>query len=330
VKQGKKSLITGITGQDGAYLARFLLARGHRVTGVLSKGHKHSLQRLKLLGVAEKIEWLTCDLKDPQGVGKLLSKARPQEIYNLAAISSVGLSFEAPYPSVYFNVLTITALLEAVRRLKLDAKIYQASSSEMFGNAKKFPANENTLLNPISPYATSKLAGHMLVRNYRLAYKIFCCSGILFNHESVLRPDNFVTKKILSTAIRIAHGSREKLYLGNTAIKRDWGYAPEYVKAMWLMLQAPAPDDFVIASGETHSLQEFVELVFENLGLDSKKHVETDKNFYRAMDISMTLGDSTKAKKVLGWKYAMPFPKLVSTLVRDEVHYQKYGAIRDF
>jgi len=312
-------LITGITGQDGAYLAQFLLNKGYNVTGVLLEGHQHSLERLKALGIAERVQLLTCRLTEIDRVQKLLSEVQPDEIYNLAAISSVSISFEKPDQTMQYNVLSVVALLEAVRRLKVNTKIYQASSSEMFGNVIALPAREDTLLNPISPYAISKVAGHLLVKNYRLAYTMFCCSGILFNHESVLRPVHFVTKKIISTAVRISKGSREKLKLGNIAIKRDWGYAPQYVQAMWRMLQQSKPDDYVIASGQAHSLQEFVALAFQHLGLQWEDHVEFDKTLYRPADIMVTLGDASRAKKELGWEYDMPFAQLVAALIKDEI-----------
>jgi GDPmannose 4,6-dehydratase len=318
----KKSLITGITGQDGAHLAQFLLKKGYTVIGVLSEGHQHSLERLKALGIADKVQLFHCRLTDIDPVQKFLSNVRPDEIYNLAAVSSVGISYEKPDQTMQYNVLSVVALLEAVRRLGMDTKIYQASSSEMFGNAPALPVVEDSLLNPVSPYAISKVAGHLLVKNYRSAYKMFCCSGILFNHESVLRPVNFVTKKILSTAVRISKGSREKLKLGNIAVKRDWGYAPQYVQGMWLMLQQSKPDDYVIASGETHSLQEFVQLTFEKLKLRWKDHVEIDKSLCRPSDIAVTLGDAGKAKKEMGWKYDMSFSDLLDTLVKEEVQYQ--------
>ncbi|MBF0504283.1 MAG: GDP-mannose 4,6-dehydratase [Candidatus Omnitrophica bacterium] len=321
-KVPKKSLITGITGQDGAYLAQFLLDKGYEVSGVLSDGHQHSLHRLKILGIADRVQLLSCRLTDIDCVGKLLSEVQPNEIYNLAAISSVGISFEKPDQTMQYNCLSVVALLEAVRRLGIKTRVYQASSSEMFGNALCLPVTEDSILNPISPYAISKVAGHLLVKNYRLAYKIFCCSGILFNHESVLRPDNFVTKKIVSTAVRISKGSREKLKLGNITIKRDWGYAPQYVRGMWLMLQQALPNDYVIASGQTHSLQEFVELAFINLDLRWEEHVDIDRGLFRPSDITVTLGDSSRARKEIGWEYDMSFSDLVKILVKDEVEYQ--------
>ncbi|MEI7997934.1 MAG: GDP-mannose 4,6-dehydratase [Candidatus Omnitrophota bacterium] len=323
----KKCLITGITGQDGAYLAQFLLKKGYEVIGVLSQGHQHSMERLKLLGVEGNINLLSCNLTDVDHIQKLLSDVRPEEIYNLAAISSVGFSFEKPEQTMQYNVLSVVALLEAIRRLRMDVRMYQASSSEMFGNSPSLPVIEDSLLNPISPYAISKVTGHLLVKNYRLAYKMFCCSGILFNHESVLRPDNFVTKKILSTAVKISKGSQEKLKLGNISIKRDWGYAPDYVQGMWLMLQQSFPKDYVIASGQTRSLQEFVDFTFRNLNLCWEDHVEIDKNLYRPADIAVTMGDASKAKKEMGWEYELSFSDLVTQLVKDEVQFQTFHTL---
>jgi GDPmannose 4,6-dehydratase len=318
-KRVKKSLITGITGQDGMYLAKLLLEKGYEVIGVLSQDHQHSLERFKMFGLANRVQLHSLPLTEIDGVQKLLLEIQPDEIYNLAAISSVGFSFEKPYQTMQYNVLSVIALLEAVRRLNLNAKVYQASSSEMFGNAPVLPIAEGSLLNPISPYAVSKVTGHLLVQNYRLAYKMFCCSGILFNHESTLRPINFVTKKILSSAVRISRGSSEKLRLGNISVKRDWGYAPHYVQAMWLMLQQPQPQDYVIASGESHSLQEFVALAFESLGLRWENHVEIDQGLYRPSDIKETYGDASRAKKEMGWEYKMSFQELVSCLVKEEL-----------
>lgn len=318
----KNILITGITGQDGAYLARFLLDKGYAVTGILSEEHSHSLTRLALLGVVDKVKLVPCRLTDEKDVQRLISAAQPQEIYNLAAFSSVAASFQKPEECLHFNVRSVTALLEAVRLSGLPIRIYQASSSEMFGNPLSLPAHEGTPLVPVSPYAISKVSGHLLIRNYREAHGIFCCAGILFNHESVLRPDHFVTKKILSTAVRISKGSGEKLRLGNVYVKRDWGYAPEYVKAMWLMLQQERPDDYVIASGETHSLEEFVQMVFHILGRDWKEHTQTDPSLLRPADIAVTWGDPSRARRVLRWNYGLSFADLVRTLVRDEVEYQ--------
>jgi len=315
----KKALITGITGQDGIFLAQFLLGKGYRVTGVLAHGHVHVTARMDKAGLTDKIEIKTCVLTNAKDVAQLLDEIKPDEIYNLAAVSSVKLSFDTPYDSIHFNVLTVTAFLESIRLSGLDIKFYQASSSEMFGNADALPITENTPFKPTSPYAISKVTGHMLVKYYRSVCKVFCCAGILFNHESVLRPPHFVSKKILSAAIRISKGSKEKLSLGNISVKRDWGYAPEYIKAMWLMLQQPEPDDYVIATGEAHSLQEFIEIVFKELGMNWQEHVVIDKDLYRPADIKEIWGDPRKAKDRLGWAYDLSFPKFVSTLVKEEM-----------
>ena len=325
-KELKTCLITGITGQDGAYLAQFLLAQGYDVIGLLAEEHTHSLGRLAVLGFADKVRCVSCRLTDSEALKRVLLAERPQEIYNLAAFSSVGASFQEPVQCLHFNVLSVAALLEAVRAVHFPVRVYQASSSEMFGNTAS-AAHEATPLNPISPYAVSKVAGHLLIRNYRAAHHMYCCSGILFNHESVLRPEHFVTKKILSTAVRIARGSREPLRLGNIAVKRDWGYAPEYVKAMWLMLQQPDPEDFVIASGVSHSIKDFVDQVFRELGLDWHQHVQSDPSLYRAADIAVTLGDPARARKIMGWNYALSLPDLVKKLVADELRAQAAGSV---
>ncbi len=254
---------------------------------------------------------------------RLLERIKPDEIYNLASQSSVGLSFEQPIGTVEFNIMSTMNLLEAIRILPIKAKFYQASSSEMYGKANELPITEKTALHPVSPYAVSKAASHWMTVNYREAYGVFCCCGILFNHESVLRGEQFVTKKIISTAVRISRGSKEKLKLGNIEIKRDWGFAPEYVKAMWLMLQQDEPDDYVIATGEAHSLREFVELAFSYAGLDWKEHVAIDEALYRPSEIDVIYGNPAKAKAKIGWEYNLPFENLIKWLVEEEL---KHGA----
>ena len=318
----KKALITGITGQDGIYLASFLLEKGYAVTGLLSEGHSHSKDRLKWMGIEGKVEFRSCQLTDKLQVKAILEEICPEEIYNLAARSSVGASFVYPGETMHFNVLSVHSLLEAMRSSGSTAKLYQASSSEMFGNTDKLPVDENTPLCPVSPYAISKAAAHVLVKYYRQEYQLFCSSGILFNHESMLRPHNFVTKKILSAAVKISQGSKEKLKLGNMDVSRDWGYAPYYVQAMWRILQGPRADDYVIASGEAHSLEEFVKAVFAYLGLSWEKYVEVDSSLYRPADIRTMYGNAGKAEKELGWRYEMTWEKLVETLVKDEIYFQ--------
>lgn len=317
----KKALITGITGQDGSYLSKVLLDKGYKVYGIVRESIATNRANLKFLGVEDRIELIPANLLDLSNVIRVLDMAKPDEIYNLAAQSSVAISFDQPIGTIEFNVLSTLNLLEAMRILPLEPKFYQASSSEMHGRVKDLPVTEKTVLHPVSPYAISKATGHWITINYREAYGLFCSSGILFNHESVLRPRHFVTKKIIATAVRISKGSQEKLRLGNIEIERDWGYAPEYVKAMWLMLQQDYLDDYVIATNEAHSLKEFVELAFASLGLNWEKHVIIDKSLYRPSDIDNIYGSSKKAKERLGWVYNISFDELVELLVREELKY---------
>jgi GDPmannose 4,6-dehydratase len=277
-----------------------------------------SLINLTFLGITDAVQLISTNLRDLSNVIRLLEKVQPGEIYNLASQSSVGRSFEQPIGTVEFNVLSTINLLEAIRFLALDARFYQASSSEMFGKVSQLPVTEETTLHPVSPYGISKAAAHWITVNYREAYELFSCCGILFNHESVLRAGHFVTKKILSTAVRISKRSREKLQLGNIEIKRDWGYAPEYVKAMWLMLQQENADDFVIATGEPHSVAEFTAKVFNCVGLDWKEHVVTDERFYRPSEINIIYGDPSKARINLRWDYSLSFDDLIGLLVEEE------------
>jgi GDPmannose 4,6-dehydratase len=318
----KKALITGITGQDGAYLSKILLDKNYKVYGIVRDSIVSNLANLEYVGTAERIELIPANLLNLSNVVKFLEAAKPDEIYNLAAQSSVATSFECPIKTVEFNVISTLNLLEAIRVLSLKTKFYQACSSEMYGRVKDLPVTEGTVLHPVSPYAISKATGHWLTVNYREAYGLFCCCGILFNHESVLRPKYFVTKKIVSAVVRISKGSKEKITLGNISIKRDWGYAPEYVKAIWLMLQQDSADDYVVASGEAHSLKEFAQLAFECVRLNWQDHVVVDKNLYRPADIEATYGNPEKAKGKLGWKYNLQFEDLIEMLFNEEVKYQ--------
>ena len=319
----KKALITGITGQDGSCLSKVLLDKGYKVCGIIRDSTVSDLANLEFLGLEDRTELIPANLLDLSNVIRLLEMARPDEIYNLAAQSSVAISFEQPIWTVEFNVKSTLNLLEAMRIISLEARFYQASSSEMYGKVNTLPVDEETALHPVSPYAISKATAHWIAVNYREAYGLFCCCGILFNHESVLRPHHFVTKKIISTAVRISRGSPEKLRLGNIEIKRDWGYAPEYVKAMWLMLQQDYPDDYVIATSEAHSLKEFVGLAFTCLGLSWEEHVIIDKSLYRPSEIDIIYGSPKKAEKKLGWEYHLSFEELVELLVREELRYQE-------
>jgi GDPmannose 4,6-dehydratase len=321
----KKVLITGITGQDGAYLSRFLLDKEYQVYGLVTDFDRLDVSNLQMLGIKDQVKLVSADFLDLSQLTELLAWLVPDEIYHLAAQSSVSRSFEYPVGTVTFNIQSTHHLLEVMRVLKLPARFYQASSSEMFGRVKRLPVVEDCVLHPVSPYAISKAAGHWLAINYREAYGLFCCCGILFNHESFLRPPHFVTKKIVSTAVRIAKGSKEKLSLGNIEVKRDWGYAPEYVKSMWLMLQQDEPNEYVIATNEVHSIKEFVATSFGYFGLNWEDHIVIDRDLFRSSDIDAIYGDPAKAKANLGWKYELTFNDLIRTLVEEELAYQNDG-----
>ena len=286
----KKALVTCITGQDRSVSFKRPIGKGHGLWHGKTF-HRSSLGNLRLLRMERGIELNPADLLDLSNVIRLLERIKPGEIYNLASQSSVGLSFEQPIGTIEFNIMSTVNLLEAIRYLTFfKAKFYQASSSEMYGKVNELPIIEKTTMHPVSPYAVSKAASHWMTVNYREAYGLFCCCGILFNHESVLRAEHFVTKKIISAAVRISKGSKERLKLGNIEIKRDWGFAPEYVKAMWLMLRQVDPDDYVIATGEAHSLREFIELAFSHAGLDWEEHVVIDEALYRPSEIDIIYG----------------------------------------
>jgi len=310
----KKALIIGISGQDGAYLAKLLLEKGYVVHGT-SRDHEVSpFGNLRKLGIKDLVVLDSMVASDFRSVLTVLQKSAPDEVYNLAGQTSVGLSFSYPVETFESILIGTMNLLECIRLLGSPVKLYSAGSSEVFGNCRE-PADEQTPFNPRSPYATAKAAAHYAVANYREAYGMFACTGFLFNHESPLRPKRFVTRKITSTAVRIARGSKERLALGNLHVWRDWGWAPEYVEAMWRMLQQPEPEDFVIATGKTHSLQEFVEATFSRLGLDPRDHVDTDESLLRPTDITRSCGNPFKAARKLGWTPATDFDGLVTRLV---------------
>lgn len=318
----KKALITGITGQDGSYLTKFLLGQGYEVLGLITDYDQDQLANLKFLMVLDQVQLIHGNLLDLNNMMDILGKIRPDEVYHLAAQSSVARSFTYPLDTVTFNVLSTQHLLEAIRSLNLPARFYQASSSEMFGRVKRLPVAEDSVFHPVSPYAISKAAAHWLAVNYREAYGMFCCCGILFNHESVLRPPNYVTKKIVSAAVRISKGSPEKLTLGNVEIQRDWGYAPEYVKSMWLMLQQDEADEYVIATNEHHSLRDFAALVFRCFGLNWEEHSVIDRTLFRPSDIDLIYGDPGRAKTKLCWEYDITFEDLIQRLVEEELAHQ--------
>ncbi|MCJ7552723.1 MAG: GDP-mannose 4,6-dehydratase [Ignavibacteriaceae bacterium] len=323
----KTAIITGITGQDGAYLSKLLLEQNYKVIGIARNLLAGNLNGLSFLNVVNDIELVEANLLDLSNIIRFLEKYKPDEIYNLAAQSSVGLSFDQPIGTLEFNIISIANILEAVRMVNKDIKVYQSSSSEMYGNVdkNKLPIDENFIIHPASPYGISKASAHWISVNYREAYNLFIACGILFNHESVLRRQNFVTKKIITSAFRIKNGEQKELRVGNISIQRDWGYVPEYVKVMWKMLNTKKPDDYVICSGEAHSLQEFIEKVFTTLNLDSKKLVRPDKSLYRPVELEKIYGNPNKAKKELDWNYTMSFDELIAQLIEDEIKYTEWA-----
>ena len=298
----KKALICGVTGQDGAYLARLLLSMDYEVCGTSRDAQMSPLRNLIHLGIRDAVQMKSMALNDFRSVVQVISKFAPDEIYNLAGQTSVGLSFEQPMESFESITLGTINLLEALRFTGAHVRLYNAGSSESFGDTGGAPASEESPFRPRSPYAVAKAAAFWAVSNYREAYNMYACSGILLNHESPLRPERFVTQKIVTAAGRIARGDTGKLKLGNISIVRDWGWAPEYVEAMHLMLQQPEPEDFLIATGESNRLEDFVDAVFAAHGLNWRDHVVTDPAFFRLTDIAISRGDPTKAKEKLGWQ----------------------------
>jgi GDPmannose 4,6-dehydratase len=298
----KKALISGISGQDGAYLAKLLLEMGYQVFGTARDAQMATFINLEKLGIRQDVTLLSMALNDFRSVLQCLSRANPDEVYNLAGQSSVGLSFEQPVETLESISIGTLNLLEAIRFLQQPIRLYSAGSSECFGDTGGVPADETTPFHPRSPYAVAKSAAHWEVANYREAYNLFACTGILFNHESPLRPERFVTRKIISAACRIAAGSGEELQLGNISIARDWGLASEYVNAMWRMLQQKIPGDYVIATGESNTLAAFVEEAFAQLGLDWQMHVSNDPSLLRPSEIMVSRGNPGKAGKELGWR----------------------------
>lgn len=315
----RTALITGITGQDGAYLAQFLLGKGYRVFGAFRRSSTVHFERLEYLGIHDKVELVPLDLLDLGSVIRVLEKVEPDEVYNLAAQSFVAVSFDQPVATAEVTALGAARVLEAIRIVNPRIRFYQASSSEMFGKVQAVPQNEKTPFYPRSPYAVAKLYAHWMTVNYREAYGIFACSGILFNHESPLRGLEFVTRKITHTVAKIKLGLARELRLGNLKARRDWGYAPEYVEAMWLMLQQDEPDDYVIATGETHSVQEFAEEAFACVGLDWREYVVEDPALYRPADVDLLVGDATKAREKLGWRPKTSFKELVCLMVEADL-----------
>lgn len=315
----KKALISGISGQDGAYLARLLLDKGYEVHGTARDAQMSTFYNLQLLGIKDKITFHSMALNDFRSVLQVLTKVQPDEIYNLAGQSSVGLSFDQPVETLESISVGTLNLLEAIRFTGRLIKLYSAGSSECFGNTGGHPADEETPFRPRSPYAVAKATAFWEVANYREAYNLYACTGILFNHESPLRPERFVTKKIIKAACRIATGSSEKLHLGNISIARDWGSAEEYVEAMWFMLQQDIPEDFVIATGETNTLEDFVAAVFLEVGLDWEKHVISDPSLLRPSEIMVSRGSPEKASNKLDWHAKYKMRDLVKVMIADEI-----------
>jgi len=315
----KNALIIGVSGQDGAYLAKLLLDKGYRVFGTSRDASATSFDNLRRLGIRDRVQTYSMSLNDFRSTIQVISKVMPDEIYNLAGQSSVGLSFDQPVETFESISVGTLNLLECLRFLKIDTRLYSAGSSECFGNTDGQTADEKTLFMPRSPYAMAKAAAYWAVANYREAYGLFACTGILFNHESPLRPERFVTRKIVRSACRIATGSKEKLSLGNIDIQRDWGWAPEYVNAMWRMLQQDQADDYVIATGETHSLKDFIKAVFAHLDLDWKLHVESNPELLRPTDIMVSRGNPAKAMKKLYWQARYKMTDVVQMMVDMEL-----------
>ncbi len=309
----RRALITGITGQDGAYLARFLLQKGYEVHGMVRRASTCPMERIDDL--RDRLRLHQADLLDQLSMIRLLDRVQPDELYNLAAQSFVPTSFEQPLLTGEFTALGVTRLLEAVRHVNPHIRFYQASSSEMFGTVRAEPQNESTPFWPRSPYGVAKVYGHWITVNYRESYDIFACSGILFNHESPLRGKEFVTRKITDAVARIKLGLQQGLKLGNLEAQRDWGFAGDYVRAMWMMLNYDRPDDYVIATGVKHSVREFARLAFGHVGLDYQDYVEVDSALLRPADVHTLRGDATKAREVLKWEPEVSFPELIAMMV---------------
>jgi GDPmannose 4,6-dehydratase len=313
----KRAVITGVTGQDGSYLAELLLEKGYEVTGVVRRSSAPNFWRIEHL--LDRITLRPADLLDQLSLMRIIEDVRPHEFYNLAAMSFVPASWDQPMLTGEYNALGVTRVLEAIRQVDLGVRVYQASSSEMYGRVREVPQTELTPFYPRSPYGVSKVFGHYITVNYRESYKLFAVSGILFNHESPRRGLEFVTRKVTDGAARISLGLSDSLSLGNIEAARDWGFAGDYVRAMWLMLQQDQPDDFVIATGVSHTVQQLVEVAFGHLGLDWRPHVKTDPTLLRPAEVDHLIGDPSKARRVLGWEPSVDFRQLVAMMVDEDV-----------
>jgi GDPmannose 4,6-dehydratase len=313
----KRAIITGVTGQDGSYLAELLLEQGYQVTGIIRRLSHPNLDRIEHL--RDRIKLRPADLLDEMSLIRAIAEEEPDEFYNLAAMSFVPASWDQPLLTGEFNAQGVTRVLDAIRHVNPKIKVYQASSSEMFGKVREVPQTELTPFYPRSPYGVSKVFGHYITVNYRESYNLFACSGILFNHESPRRGLEFVTRKVSDGVARIKLGMQDKLFLGNIEAHRDWGFAGDYVRAMWLMLQQPTPDDYVVATGEAHSVKELVQIAFSHVGLDWKKHVEVDPNLLRPAEVDHLIGNAAKARRNLGWEPSVTFEGLVGMMVDGDM-----------
>jgi len=324
----KRALITGITGQDGSYLSELLLEKGYEVYGIIRRSSTFNTDRIDHLyqdphEPSTRLRLLFGDLNDSSSLNTILRSVQPDEIYNLGAQSHVRVSFDVPEYTAEVAGIGVVRILEAIRETGIKPKFYQASSSELFGKVVEVPQTEQTPFYPRSPYGCAKAYGYYITVNYRESYDLFACNGILFNHESPRRGETFVSRKITRAASRIKLGLQEKLYLGNLEARRDWGHALDYVRAMWMMIQADTADDFVIATGETHSIREFLDLAFEHLDLDWKKYVELDPKYYRPAEVDLLIGDASKARRVLGWEPTISFRELVKLMVDYDLELAK-------
>jgi GDPmannose 4,6-dehydratase len=313
----RKALVTGITGQDGSHLAELLLSKGYEVHGMVRRASTENFHRIE--HIVKQVRLHQGDLLDSASLVQVMEESQPDEVYNLAAMSFVPTSWKQPVLTAEYTAVGVTRLLEAVRQVKPDARFYQASSSEMFGKVVETPQKETTPFHPRSPYGVAKCYGHYITMNYRESYGMFACSGILFNHEGPRRGREFVTRKISHGIAAIKLGLDSEFRLGNLQAKRDWGFAGDYVRAMWMMLQQSAPDDYVVGTGETHTVQEFVEIAADHAGVDWKKHVIVDPAFYRPAEVDLLLADPTKAQTKLGWKPQVSFEQLVRMMVDEDL-----------
>lgn len=318
-KNEKRALVTGITGQDGAYLARFLLNKGYEVFGTFRRLSTPNFWRLNALNITDKVNLIPCDIVDTASIATAINISEPNEIYHLAAQSFVGASFEQPIGTAEITGLATTKILEAIKTLDKNIKFYQASTSELYGNKNEEVLDENARFRPSSPYAAAKLYAYWTTKIYREGYNMFACNGILFNHESPLRGLEFVTRKVCNEVAKISLGVSDKIVLGNLDAIRDWGYAPEYVESMWMMLQQDEPDDYVVATGEAHSVRELLAEAFSVVNLDWEKYVKLDDKFTRPIDVNRLCGDYSKAKRKLGWEPRTKFGQLIKLMVEEDM-----------